>query len=373
VPADAPVTDVPVEERLFNLVLALVATENGLTKNEILSTVQGYRQRFHSSGNNASLERQFERDKDDLREQGVPLETVESPGDPGNNQTLRYRIPKGRYEIPADIRFSAEEMTLLSLAATVWREGSLSGESRRAILKLRSLGVESNEPVLGYAPRVRVREPAFAPLNSALERNQVVTFSYLKPGEAKARTRRIAPLALVQHSGRWHLYAFDLKANATRTFLLSRIVDEVSRTDASFDPASFGLGDNDFTAQALDGLEEVWRRGVADIEVVPDTDASTRLGNRYGSSESGNRFILHFTDLNILADELASYGPEVFVHAPDELRAAVIDRLKTSLATHTGPAPVAPEPLRRSRKPGGSRNGSSQAGSSQADGGKRRG
>ncbi|MCU1420704.1 MAG: hypothetical protein JWN36_355, partial [Microbacteriaceae bacterium] len=37
---------VPVEERLFSLVLALLATETGLTKNEILSTVQGYRQRY---------------------------------------------------------------------------------------------------------------------------------------------------------------------------------------------------------------------------------------------------------------------------------------------------------------------------------------
>jgi proteasome accessory factor B len=50
---------VPVEERLFSLVLALLATENGLTKSEILSTVQGYRQRFSRSGKNASLERQF--------------------------------------------------------------------------------------------------------------------------------------------------------------------------------------------------------------------------------------------------------------------------------------------------------------------------
>ena len=41
---------VPVEERLFSLVLALLATDAGLTKNEILSTVQGYRQRYSTSG-----------------------------------------------------------------------------------------------------------------------------------------------------------------------------------------------------------------------------------------------------------------------------------------------------------------------------------
>ena len=76
-PPESSAAKVPVEERLFSLVLALLATENGLTKNEILSTVQGYRQSFDRSGDNANLERKFERDKDDIRELGVPLETVQ--------------------------------------------------------------------------------------------------------------------------------------------------------------------------------------------------------------------------------------------------------------------------------------------------------
>ena len=133
----ASVSRIPVEERLFSLVLALLATETGLTKNEVLSTVQGYRQRYSAGGDNANLERQFERDKDDIRDLGVPLETVDSPGKAGNNQNLRYRIPRGSYELPSDITFSAEETTLLNLAAMVWREGSLSGESRRAMIKLK--------------------------------------------------------------------------------------------------------------------------------------------------------------------------------------------------------------------------------------------
>ena len=53
---------IPAEERLFSLVLALLATDAGLTKTDILSTVQGYRQKFSRSGDNANLERQFERD-----------------------------------------------------------------------------------------------------------------------------------------------------------------------------------------------------------------------------------------------------------------------------------------------------------------------
>jgi proteasome accessory factor B len=321
---------IPVEERLFSLVLALLATETGLTKNEILSTVQGYRQRF-AAGDNASLERQFERDKDDIRELGVPLETVESPGDPGNNQSLRYRIPKGSYDLPADLRFSPEEITLLSLAATVWREGSLSAESRRAIMKLRSLGVDSDTPILGYAPRLRSREAAFDPLSVALERKTIVTFLYLKPGEPAARRRTVAPLALVQHLGRWHLQGIDQDADGPRTFLLSRMVDEVRSTGTAFEPEG-----TDFATKALDELEAIWLRNVAEIDVVPDTDAAARLGKRYGSPAPGQtRLSVHYSDINILADELAGYGPEVVVSSPEQLRDLVVARLRASVEAHT--------------------------------------
>jgi len=320
---------VPVEERLFSLVLALLATENGLTKIEILSTVQGYRQDFAHTGDNANLERKFERDKDDIRELGVPLETVQSPGDPGNNQNLRYRIPRGAYELPTDIAFSAEETTLLNLAAMVWREGSLSTESRRALLKLRSLGVTADEPVLGYAPRVRVRDAAFDTLNAALGRNAYVRFDYLKPGEEQARQRTVAPLALVQHQGRWHLAAEEEGTGIRKTFLLRRIVGRVTITGKTFEAPA-----DDQSARALRELEEVWNAHTAVVEVEPGSDASTRLAKRRGTVAVASELHLHFSDINILADELAGFGPEVLVISPPDLRAAVRDRLIRTAADH---------------------------------------
>ncbi|MFP3465382.1 helix-turn-helix transcriptional regulator [Leifsonia sp. SIMBA_070] len=332
---------VPVEERLFSLVLALLATENGLTKSEILSTVQGYRQRYEPHGDNSSLERQFERDKDDIRELGVPLETVESPEASGNNQLLRYRIPKGAYDLPADVSFSPEELTLLGLAAAVWREGSLSGESRRALMKLRSLGVEADDPVVGYAPRLRVREAAFEPLSLALERHVIVQFPYLKPGESTSRQRTVAPLALVQHQGRWHLQGIDHGAQGSRTFLLSRIVGPVKLTSRSFDPEQYRVEGEAFAERALLELERIWESNVAEIEVTAGTDAATRLGKRYGDAvpmgADGEplRLTVNFSDINILADQLASFGPEVLVIAPQELREQVLQRLEATLAAHS--------------------------------------
>ncbi|WP_233204536.1 YafY family protein [Cryobacterium sp. Y62] len=346
-PKPRPVT---APERLFSLVLALVATESGLTKADILANVQGYRQRFLIAGPNGSLERQFERDKDDIRELGIPLETIETLDDPGSNHHLRYRIPKGLYDLPADVTFTPDEVSLLTLAGTVWREGSLSGESRRALIKLNSLGVDSSEPVLGYAPLLRTRDHSFDPLSKALDRTQVVAFLYLKPGKRKPLRRVVVPRALVQHEGRWHLYATDEVAHAPRTFLLSRIVGAVTVLPAASPAPVTDAADDTFagtaadSARALAELEELWASNVAHILVQPGTDAAVRLGARqYGipatDPASSRERILHFTDLHVLADELAAFGPEVFVVGPLALRTAVTSRL---LAVRDGHSPDLP-------------------------------
>lgn len=327
---------VPVEERLFSLVLALLATENGLTKSEILSTVQGYRQRYAQHGNNAALERQFERDKDDIRELGVPLEALETPGEPGDNHSTRYRIPRGSYELPADITFSPQEITLLALAGAVWREGSLSADSRRALIKLRSFGIEPNEPIIGYAPQLRTREASFPALARAAGTRVLVTFPYLKPGESQPSQRTVEPLAVVQHSSRWHLYAADQDAHATRTFLLSRIVGPVKTLPGA--PAAIERPEALSAAdQAILELTEIENANIAQLRVVPGSDAALRLGKRGRASADRHEessVHLHFTDLNVCADELAGFGPEVYVDGPPALRAAVIDRLHAVNVAH---------------------------------------
>lgn len=141
------------------------------------------------------------------------------------------------------------------------------------------------------------------------------------------------PLALVQYQGRWHLSAEEYveggsAAGARKMFLLRRIVGPV--TPGRPAPARPG----DHTAEAIAGLEEVWRRGVAEVEVTADTDAATRLTNRRGTEQRGTgapgtrRLRLHYVDMAILADELAGFGPEVLVIEPAELRAAVVERLE---------------------------------------------
>lgn len=329
---------VPAEERLFSLVLALLSTESGLTKSEILANVQGYRQRYTPGGDNASLERQFERDKDDVRELGIPLETIETPGSAGNNQTLRYRIPKGEYDLPLDVRFTPDESALLSLAAMAWREGALSADSRRALLKVRSAGSEDDDGdgpgVLGvdaYAPRLRARDAAFEPLRSALDRAAAVRFDYITPGQHEPRRRELAPLALVQHGGRWMLAAHEFASGSEKNYLLSRIVGPVVQYEAGRHPAPAGAGE-----RALAELERIWARRTARIQVVAGSDAERRLARRRDTVEDDDGvLVLHHVDPQILAEELAAFGPEVRVLEPADLRERVRARLRDLVADHS--------------------------------------
>ncbi|MCA1942173.1 MAG: WYL domain-containing protein [Yonghaparkia sp.] len=327
---------VPVEERLFSLVLALLATEQGLTKAEILSTVTGYAHRYASQADRANLERQFERDKEELRDLGVPLETLDAPGAEGDTKLQRYRIPPDRYQLPDDITFTPEEYALLRLAGQVWREGSLSADTRRALTKLQGLGVRIDDTVIGVAPRIRTRDDAHEPLQAAIDRGLQVTFPYLKPGVTVTEERLVSPLALVFHEGRWHLHGHDDGVDAPRTFLLRRIVGPVTTLK---NPATRRT-DPEVAARVLDELARLWQATTACVRPRPGSEADVVLRNRAGTEEAAGEpggeaaLVVRTTDLDILADELTAFGADVVVLKPPALRDAVLARWQRVVAAH---------------------------------------
>ncbi|MBU4465112.1 MAG: WYL domain-containing protein [Actinobacteria bacterium] len=316
------------EERLVNLVVALMATEQGLTKDTILASVAGYREQGDAGASKDALEKMFERDKENLRGLGIPIETIGDNADPDDLREARYRVPTAEYSLPIDITFTPAELALLNLAGGVWSESSMSVDARSGLRKIRALGNDVDEPIIGYSPRISLREPAFSPLQRAIELSRVVTFPYLKPGEQAPRVRRVQPLALVEYEARWHVYGVDLGVQAERTFLLSRVVGAVQHTRESFDPAlREGAGE-----RALAGLEQVAAGQLATLEVNPGTEAALRLNRR--ATPAGQGITVPYVDLHVFADELASYGPEVRVVSPETLRTEVIRRLEAAASLH---------------------------------------
>jgi proteasome accessory factor B len=330
---------VRVDERLFSLILALIASRNGLTKDQILSTVYGYAPGYVSGSSraavqaNASLDRMFERDKDAVREMGVIIEMLTQLDDIEDNKIQRYRISEESYELPADLRFSPREMALLELAASAWREGSLSAESRHALTKLISLGVSADSQLLGVAPRIRTDDRAFDALQEIQNARGIAVFSYIKPGDTQARERTAAPLGLTHWQGSWYVLAFDLDAQAERTFLLSRIVSDVRKVANR----THETAPESFASRLHAELDERALGSEAAVDVSLNTDAFFRLGNRYGPPVDGH-LMIPFADVDLLADELASYGSDVVVITPPELIKNVLSKLAVVRSQHGGVA-----------------------------------
>ena len=120
-------------ERLLGLVVCLLSTSRYLSADQVRAAVPGYPEQ------DDLFKRMFERDKEDLRELGVPLETgLNHPfdDDPG------YRIRQQAYELP-ELRLEADEAAVLGLAARVWRRAELAGAAAGALLKLQAAGIDT--------------------------------------------------------------------------------------------------------------------------------------------------------------------------------------------------------------------------------------
>ena len=176
-------------ERLVNLVICLLSSRQYLPAERIRRIVPGYAE----APSDEAFFRMFERDKAELRELGVPLETGRTPGfDAGEG----YRIARRDYELP-DIDLEPDEAAAVALAARLWDSPQLAGAAHGAVLKLRAAGVEVDpEPSMVVEPRVRATEPALTPLITAVQAGQAVTFAHRRHPAEPPAARTVEPVAL---------------------------------------------------------------------------------------------------------------------------------------------------------------------------------
>jgi proteasome accessory factor B len=207
-------------ERLVNLVICLLSSRQYLPAERIRRIVPGYTE----AASDEAFSRMFERDKAELRDLGVPLETGRTPGfDAGEG----YRIARRDYELP-DIDLEPDEAAAVALAARLWDSPQLSGAAHGAVLKLRAAGVEVDpEPSMVVEPRVRATEPALIPLITAVQEGQAVTFAHRRHPAEPSASRTLEPWGVVSWRGRWYVVGHDRDRDATRCFRVSRIVGPV--------------------------------------------------------------------------------------------------------------------------------------------------
>ncbi len=307
-------------ERLLNLVVCLLATRRYLTAEQIRRAVPGY-----PDGAEA-FKRMFERDKEELRELGIPLE-VGSDGD----EEAGYRIRRQAYELP-EIQLAPDEAAVLGLAARVWQRASLAEAASGALLKLRAAGVDTGEAAtLGVEPRVDTDEPAFPALWRAVRDRRPVTFEYQGVGRSAPQRRHLEPWGVVSRHGRWYVAGHDRDRGEVRVFRLSRIRGEVApdgppgtvTVPEGVDVREI-VAETGGPAPARRTATVRLRRGAADG--IRRWAANVRPGD-----DGWDLAELSFADAERLADYLAGFADDVVVADPPDVREAVIQHLKAVL------------------------------------------
>jgi proteasome accessory factor B len=312
-------------ERLINLVALLLEARRPLAFEQIRELMPAYQQQ-----DAASAKRMFERDKDSLREVGVPVEVASTDVwevEPG------YWIRKDQYYLP-ELAFTSEEVWALFVAAHTPGE---SGEAEQAFQKL-SAGTETN--VLASmadrapAPGADPSGPHLGAIADALARRRALRFKY-RPSRGKPGQREVEPYALVFRSGHWYLVGRDRGRGEVRSFRLSRLLSSVKEVgeagppppgfDASrqLEAGPWGLGQPAETAHMAFSPKVAWWA----VSSVPR--AQVRRTRRDGWVEVD----LPASQSESFVSWVLSFGPDARVYTPKAIRDQVVASLET-LAAH---------------------------------------
>ena len=371
-------------QRWVDLLAALLIRQRYAPFEELARDVPGY---DLASGKEESVKRTFERDKDELRRFGVPIDTIKD----GEGETLGYRLERKAFYLPylmvsgheraagaprrvehdgyralQTLAFEPDELDAIIEAAARVRalgDSTLAREAEAAIRKLAldlPLGAVLDDAA-AWAPELAEMRPVefsrstratiipprrqpdpsvFDRLGDALARRKVVRFDYFAMERGEQSHRTVEPYGLFFVSSHWYLAGRDTDRDALRNFRLSRIssveVNAKKSQAADFEiPADFSLRDH---AQA----REPWEIGDGDaIAAIVEftattgaTQAALRLGRPVEGADNRRQFDVRRPDA--FARWLLSFGGDARPIEPAAVRAAYESAVAATLRRYAG-------------------------------------
>lgn len=354
-------------QRWLDLIAYLVGRKYPVTVDDVLEALPAYVAPVETDDRAAreASRRMFERDKQELRAMGIPIETVTTTA--GAETVEGYRLERGDFYLPYLRLIGAERperalrgVGLVEIApdeadaardALRLYEGlpaaPLAGEARTARLKLRfDLGVREETPVLWAEPaeagplRERLRV-----LTDALLARKRVEFRYHGIYRGRATDRDVAGYGLLFQRGNWYLIGHDALRDDVRIFRVDRMEDVDPNTRAPETP-DYDVPD-DFDLAAWRN-QEAWELG-GDEEPIRATVAFRFprslwvARNGYGDpveerpdGSTVRAFDVHQVD-PFLRWVLSQEG-EARILEPPELRDALHERARAVAERHRGPS-----------------------------------
>ena len=302
-------------ERLLNLVCVLLTSEIGMTKAELFQAVRGYQQK--ADGNLETLDKLFDRDKDLIREYGVQL--VSNGNEKKHN--VRYKIADGEFSWPKDLELTGRQLELLELAAMAWSKTSIKNFADFGLIKLRALGHNIDNSIIGLAPRITISDQNFEILSSAIVEKKAVKFEYLKLDAIIPEQKIVLPVKIRSIEGEWVLLAKDAKNSEVKNYLLRRISSSVSSSNEEIQISNAEI------EQAETDLEKYIQQNVAELWVREDSEAEFKY------AQSGE-ITINYMDEELLSEDILDLAADVRVILPESLAKRVTDAIQRVVSDH---------------------------------------
>lgn len=246
--------------RWLDLLAYLLQHRFPVTREDIYTHVAAYRDEADAAGDDRALEslrRKFERDKDELRDLGITIETVSLGQQAGDEAGAGYRLPARDFYLPylelgaaagerpytglTRVRVVRDDVTALDRAtARIAASGvpALAAAAASARRKLEfdlPLPVRAVERVLSR-PLTGEDEKALETLQHAVAEHVAVRCRYFAIGRDADEERVIEPYGLFFSGGRWYVVAWARERAAIRVFRVDRMreAERLKGKDAAF-------------------------------------------------------------------------------------------------------------------------------------------
>jgi predicted DNA-binding transcriptional regulator YafY len=349
-------------QRWIDLLAALLRRRFPISLEELAQEVPGYL----AAKNKAALRRTFERDKDELRTFGIPIETIPTP----EGDTLGYRLQPQHFYLPyltlrstgrttkpkkvdkygyhalSQLAFEPDQLSaVIDAAARVRQLGDpliaehVDSALRKLAADLPVDATASQQPEL-VPPRAKASAELLATLGQALEKRKQVAFTYHGMTEGRDSRRTVEPFGLFFLNQHWYLAARASGDTTVKNFRLNRIANLTQNSNRPGTPdyeisSGFDLKDHARSRQA-------WELGAGDaLEAIVRfrtnsgaAAAASRLGEPVPGFPHDRRFRVRRADA--FARWLLSFGGDVTPISPrtlvDEFRGLVRETLAHHLA-----------------------------------------
>lgn len=245
-----------------------------------------------------------------------------------------------------DIPLTSDDMEALSFAAKTlmqFKDVALFRQFGSAIDKIADrieLSTEENSDqfIQFESSNSESGSEFLAPLLDAIKTNHIVKFDYASFASGELKIREVLPLLLKQYRNRWYLISFDRSKNDFITYALDRMEDlevtsEVVERPKNFNPDNFfkfaiGITSGNNSPQQIKLKTTILAAKYLDSLPLHVSQKVIEMKDDY--------FVFSLT-VNIseeLIREILSYGGEVTVLSPENLKKVIAERAGRLLNNH---------------------------------------